>query len=119
MSYRNIWTDEEKLPYKTGKTNTERQQPDSNTSHTIATKCGGSKLPKNHFARGLGAIKEKSCINVPHTRRAGGSVNLDKAMEKDFPEDNRWDYALEYDGYTFFLEVHPASTSEIKCMIKK
>lgn len=74
---------------------------------------------KNYFARGLGAIKEKSCINVPHTRRASGSVNLDKAMEKDYPEDNRWDYALEYDGYTFFLEVHPASTSEIKCMIKK
>ena len=31
----------------------------------------------------------------------------------------RWDYAVEYDKETFFIEIHPGSTSEIQTVIAK
>ena len=76
---------------------------------------------KGQFKTGLGAIKgnEKQKFVVPDTRKITGSLNIDTSTEEKYPLENRWDYAVEYDGETFFIEVHPGSTSEISIVLAK
>ena len=52
-------------------------------------------------------------------RLLGGSVDIDAATVELYPNDNRWDYAFDYNGETFFIEVHTASTSETSTVLRK
>ena len=36
-----------------------------------------------------------------------------------YPNENRWDYAIDYNGEVFFFEVHTANTSEVSTVLKK
>lgn len=74
-----------------------------------------------NFKSGLGAIKgEYRCkIIVPDTRNIQGSLDIDMSTSSLYPHDNRWDYALEYDNETFFIEIHPGITSEITVVLNK
>ena len=36
-----------------------------------------------------------------------------------YPEDSRWDYAIGYDGKTYFIEIHSAETSQVTPVLKK
>lgn len=36
-----------------------------------------------------------------------------------YPNASRWDYAIGYDQKAWFVEVHPANTSNVKEMLKK
>lgn len=76
---------------------------------------------KGYFKTGLTAIdgNEKSKFVVPDSRKIGGSLNIDIATVRLYPEANRWDYAIEYDNETFFIEIHPGSTSEIQKVLDK
>lgn len=76
---------------------------------------------KGAFKDGLRAVKgeERSKFQANDTRLFTGSIDVDAATEQRYPHDNRWDYAIEYDNETFFVEVHPASTSEVDTMIAK
>ena len=76
---------------------------------------------RDFYKKGLGAFEsiDKPHIDVPDTRLIFGSVALDKAALQDMPDDNRWDYALDYNGQVFFIEVHPAKASEIDTVINK
>lgn len=52
------------------------------------------------------------------------SVDLDACTKKDNPSDNRWDYRLALTHslsgeYVAWVEVHPASTSDISAMLLK
>lgn len=58
-------------------------------------------------------------IKVPAPTRIEGSLDIDAATEKLYPDDNRWDYALCYDSEVFYIEIHPAITSEVSKMVKK
>ncbi len=46
-------------------------------------------------------------------------MDIDSAVKDFYPEENRWDYAIGYDDKVCFVEVHPASTSEVETMLKK
>ena len=76
---------------------------------------------KGHFCKGLGAVKgsERTKFLVPDTRQLTGSIDIDSATRDIYPEDNRWDYVVEYNTETFFIEVHPCSTSDVGTIIKK
>ena len=76
---------------------------------------------KGQFKAGLGAIKgnEKQKFVVPDTRKITGSLDIDTSTKEKYPLENRWDYAVEYDKETFFIEVHPGSTSEIPTVLAK
>ncbi len=75
---------------------------------------------KGHYCKGLQALEDDSSkIIVPQPRLIGGSLNIDKAVKGLYPDEARWDYALEYDGATYFVEVHPAFTGEVDKMKKK
>lgn len=76
---------------------------------------------KGQFKVGLGAIKgnEKQKFVVPDTRKITGSLDIDTSTKEKYPMENRWDYAVEYDKETFFIEIHPGSTSEIPIVLAK
>jgi hypothetical protein len=63
-------------------------------------------------------------IRPQNPRSVTGSIDIDKDLKNQFPEDPRWDYAVGYKGSggrekVYFIEVHPAETSEIGCVIQK
>lgn len=81
-----------------------------------------SSIPdiKNGYCSGLGALKNNAKhVDIADTKQLDGSVDIDKCTQELYPSDSRWDYVLEYDGKTYFVEVHPANTSNVKEVIKK
>lgn len=76
---------------------------------------------KGNFHTGLNAVRstERQKIVVPDTRKISGSLDIDTSTQAKYPEDNRWDYAIEYDQETFFIEVHPGSTSDVSTVLAK
>jgi hypothetical protein len=72
------------------------------------------------FQNGLTALGgDSSKIRVLQTRACNGSVNLDACLATRYPSDNRWDYCFDYHGEVYFVEVHPAQTSEVNTVINK
>lgn len=71
------------------------------------------------FEKGLQALEnaDKKRIEPKNPSLIDGSANIDECLKKSFPESNRWDYAIMYNGEAFFIEVHPPN--EIKEVIKK
>ena len=74
-----------------------------------------------HFMKGIQAVKKEyhAKIQVSNPRNLTGSVDIDTATSLLYPDANRWDYAIEYNSETFFVEFHPASTSNVEEMIRK
>jgi hypothetical protein len=75
---------------------------------------------------GLRAISpvNRERIRPQNTRSVTGSVDIDEDLRARFPEDYRWDYAVGYNGSdnverAYFIEVHPAETSEISRVVRK
>ncbi len=81
--------------------------------------------PALTLQNGLQALGgDRNIIKPKDTRSLTGSVNIDECLKQSHPNDNRWDYAIGYRGHNgtekaYFIEVHPAQTSEIKCVIEK
>jgi len=73
------------------------------------------------FRSGLNGVKhsERKYFNFPDTRKIDGSVDIDSCTMPLYPQDNRWDYVVGYDGRTYFAEIHPANTSQVRTMISK
>ncbi len=67
--------------------------------------------------RALGSNSSK--IQPADTRCCYGSVDLDACLQTKYPDDNRWDYLLSYKKKAYFVEVHPAHTSEVDTVLKK
>lgn len=77
-------------------------------------------LLKDHLKTGLKALGSHSKhVKLNEPRLCEGSVDIDQALERAFPQDNRWDYALGYHQKTYFIEIHPADTSEVETLLKK
>jgi hypothetical protein len=80
-----------------------------------------------HWKEGLQALRpeDKPHIEAEDTRKLRGSVDVDKAYQKLAPQDNRWDFAIAYqhsnrtDEFVYWVELHTASDSQIKVVIKK
>ncbi len=53
------------------------------------------------------------------SRNINGSIDIDSALKKQYPEDNRWDYSIGYKDVAYFFEVHPMTEKEIATIIKK
>lgn len=58
---------------------------------------------KGNFKAGLGAIKnnERQKFVVPDPRLIGGSLDIDSSTRDKYPDNFRWDYAVEYKNETF------------------
>lgn len=72
------------------------------------------------YCKGLQALKGYATkVSVDDTRKLDGSVDIDACTLNLYPEEARWDYVIGYDERAYFLEVHPANTSNVKEMILK
>ncbi|MBN8786660.1 MAG: hypothetical protein J0I84_06185 [Terrimonas sp.] len=75
---------------------------------------------KNCYRQGLQSLNEHSTkVVVQNTRELSGSVAIDDCTKTAYPDANRWDYIFGYKGEAFFMEVHPAQTSEVAVVLKK
>lgn len=75
---------------------------------------------KGCYKQGLQGLSEhKAKIEVGNTRELDGSVAIDDCTKRTYPDANRWDYVFGYKGEAFFVEVHPAQTSEVAAVLKK
>ncbi len=75
------------------------------------------------FQEGKLAIlnKERNKVELTDSRKCGGSLFIDQCLidQGMYPQDNRWDYAVDYSGEVFFIEVHTASTGEVSTVLSK
>jgi hypothetical protein len=74
---------------------------------------------KDSHEEGLQALKksDRELIKPPKTKKLCGSVDLDKALEKRYPNASRWDYGIAIECqekiYTIhWIEVHPAGSGK-------
>lgn len=58
-------------------------------------------------------------VQAKNSRLLHGSVDLDSATQYTHPQDSRWDYIIGYNHEAYFIEVHPASSSEVSTVVKK
>jgi hypothetical protein len=79
-----------------------------------------------HLKAGLKAIGRdyRKRIDAPDSRRIAGSVDIDEALKKQYPNANRWDYAIGYksngeDDKAYFVEFHKATVDEVDRVVKK
>ncbi len=69
---------------------------------------------------GLTALKANSkAVKPTNTKLVDGSVDIDEAVKALRPSESRWDYVVGYADEAFFIEVHPANTSNVEEMVKK
>ena len=77
-------------------------------------------LLKNAYKNGLQALGNYSNkVRPTDTKKCEGSVDIDAAVKEIYPNASRWDYAIGYDGTTYFIEVHSAETSQVTPVLKK
>lgn len=76
---------------------------------------------------GLQALRQADHrhIQPAESRHLSGSVNLDEALKHRYPSDQRWDYGIGYRSpngsseTVYWVEVHPASSGEVKEVLGK
>jgi hypothetical protein len=79
------------------------------------------------FQKGLHALRaqDRPHIEAENTRKLVGSVDVDSALQLVQPNANRWDFAIAYqhtnrgNEVIYWTELHTASDSEVKVVIKK
>jgi hypothetical protein len=74
------------------------------------------------YRPGLQALEGKysSYVTAENTTLLEGSVDIDSTLIDQYPEENRWDYAIGYEGKAYFVEIHPAAaTKDVDTMLKK
>lgn len=72
------------------------------------------------FCKGLQALKSNStAVSTKNDRQITGSVDIDTMTKTLYPTASRWDYAIGYEDKAYFLEIHPANTSNVSEMINK
>jgi hypothetical protein len=67
----------------------------------------------------LGANSKKISVPKNRTRNLEGSVDIDDCVKNKYPNDQRWDYVFGYRGRVYYIEIHPAGTSEVNVVIAK
>lgn len=73
------------------------------------------------YRSGLKALRRgySDKIDVADSRKINGSLDIDTNTALLHPADHRWDYAIGYDGKIYYVEFHPANTSEVTLVIEK
>ena len=75
---------------------------------------------KDGFRFGVQALGGMSYLVTSSTPRLfDGSVDIDACTKDLYPDDAGWDYVIGFNNHAYFLEIHPASTSNVRDMIKK
>jgi hypothetical protein len=79
------------------------------------------------WAHGLQALRaqDRPHVKPEDSRNLTGSLDLDKTMKSQYPDANRWDYAIGYQHVNlseekiYWIEIHSASDGQISVVLKK
>ena len=76
------------------------------------------------FKAGVKALEPHDRTRLESKTKATGSLNLDETLKRQFPNENRWDYAIGLPKNhgretVLWLEVHSMSSGQSKVVIKK
>lgn len=77
------------------------------------------------YRSGLQALRarDRRRVAAQDSRSLTGSVDVDQSLRADFPNAPRWDYAIGFrrpgGEKVLWVEVHPASTSEVATVLAK
>jgi hypothetical protein len=75
------------------------------------------------YCPGKGGIlkKERNKVELTDSQKCGGSLFIDQCLSNQglYPNDHRWDYAIDYCSEVFFIEVHTANTGEVGTVLNK
>ena len=78
---------------------------------------------QNCYCKGKTAIlnREQNKVDLDDPGKCGGSLFIDQCLhdQRLYPNANRWDYAIDYNGEVFFFEVHTANTGEVSTVLNK
>lgn len=75
---------------------------------------------KDCYRPGLKALGPYSAkIKVSKPSALNGSLFIEECLINKYAGQNLWDYCLGYKNQAYFVEVHPAQTSEVETMLKK
>lgn len=75
---------------------------------------------KDCFQPGLKALgADSNKVLASKSRALNGSIFLEECLKNKYAGQNMWDYCLGYENQAYFIEVHPAQTSEVETMLKK
>lgn len=74
-----------------------------------------------HVQAGLGAIEKSHRVLIAEDVKIqiDESLDLDAAIQPNFPNDNRWDYLLGHNGKVLGLEPHSAKDDQVSTVISK
>ena len=83
---------------------------------TFTEKVEKTEAIKDCFKPGLQALTKqyKNKIQTRRPRKINGSIFLEECLDNGI-----WDYIIGYDDKTFFIEIHPAETSEVNTVLNK
>lgn len=64
---------------------------------------------------------ERNKIELADPVKCGGRLFIDECLinQNKYLKDNRWDYAIDYNGKVYFIKIHPATSSQVSVMEKK
>lgn len=93
----------------------------------VLTKCDfqvaieNTEEVKNGFCVGKQAIKraDRNKVDATIGNKLQGSLDIDNQVKVLYPHEPRWDYALSYDDKIYYIEIHPAETSEVEKVVNK
>jgi len=72
------------------------------------------------YCVGLRALGKNSvCVKVADSHCLEGSLDIDSEVKNLYANQNRWDYSVGYSGKAYFIEVHPASSSDVRVVLAK
>ena len=75
---------------------------------------------KDGFCNGLQALGKNSIrVKTSNTLLLNGSVDIDACTKELYPNEARWDQVVGFESQAYFLEIHPANTSDVGSMINK
>ncbi len=103
----------------TKKNNKKQSKAVSKSQFQIAVE--GTDEISTAYHNGIQAIKncERDKIIAEDSQKIDGSVDIDNTVKHLYPNDNRWDYAVGYNGKVCYVEVHPAYTGEVEKIAQK
>jgi hypothetical protein len=80
---------------------------------------------ENCLQENLDALGKGNCQKVQATdpKSLRKSVDIDTCVKNEYPNANRWDYAIVYrparEEEIYYVEIHPATLNEVETVIKK
>lgn len=103
---------------------TRKKATKQGAASTFKTAVQSTPSVSDAYQPGIQALHAEHRKGVRNATLATGSIDLDAALQRQFPSSHRWDYGIGLPGTkkaerVMWLEVHHAASGETERVIKK